>query len=77
MEKIKAFFMNKYTRIVCSVMLVLGLVGLLIGGITQEEINGVVVAVVAAVSAVALVIKLVCDIVNSGGKDEKLPKSDK
>lgn len=59
MDKIKAFFENKITKIVCWVLLALSTIGLIIGGAAVEEINnGVVLAggIIAAISALIVFI---------------------
>lgn len=59
MEKIKAFFKSKIVRIICAVLFVVGSTGLIVGGVTQETINGVWVAVVATISAIGALITIV------------------
>lgn len=59
MEKIKAFFKSKIVRIICAVLFVVGSTGLIVGGVTQETVNGVLVAVVAAISAIGALITIV------------------
>lgn len=67
MDKIKAFFSNKVTKIVAWVVLALAVVVLILGGATQEVITGGVVLVVGIVVAVSA---LIAFIVNAIKKDE-------
>jgi hypothetical protein len=67
MDKIKAFFSNKVTKIVAWVVLALSVVVLILGGATQEVITGGVVLVVGIVAAVSA---LIAFIVNAIKKDE-------
>jgi hypothetical protein len=67
MDKIKAFFSNKVTKIVAWVVLALAVVVLILGGATQEVITGGVVLVVGIVAAVSA---LIAFIVNAIKKDE-------
>lgn len=59
MDKIKAFFSNKVTKIVAWVVLALAVVVLILGGATQEVITGGVVLVVGIVAAVSAFIAFV------------------
>lgn len=54
------FFKNKIVRIVAWSMITLGIVALLLGGITQDEINKGVVLIFAAIVAVGAVIAFIC-----------------
>ena len=63
MDKIKAFFKNKAVRITCSCAVVLGTVGLVVGGVSKEAIDGIVVAAVAAVAAVGAVITIISNLI--------------
>lgn len=63
-EKIKAFFENKITKIVCWVVLAVDIVGLIIGGATVETINSGVVLVGGIVAAVAAFIAFIIDSVH-------------
>lgn len=67
MDKIKAFFSNKVTKIVAWVVLALAVIVLILGGATQEVITGGVVLVVGIVVAVSA---LIAFIVNAIKKDE-------
>lgn len=53
MNGIKSFFQNTIVRIVSIVLWVLSTASLLIGGITQETLNGVMVAIIAVISAIS------------------------
>lgn len=65
MDKIKAFFAQPIVRLVCLLMFIVGIVGLVIGGITQETLSGVLVAVMAGVAAIGGIISLVIAVINS------------
>ena len=67
MNKIKAFFSNKVTKIVAWVVLALAVVVLILGGATQEVITGGVVLVVGIVAAVAGFITFIANAIK---KDE-------
>ena len=67
MDKIKAFFSNKVTKIVAWVVLALAVVVLILGGATQEVITGGVVLVVGIVTAVAGFITFIANAIK---KDE-------
>ena len=56
MEKIKAFFTNKWTQLVMWILWILTTVGLIIGGATAEVLNSGVALVIGVVQAVLLVI---------------------
>lgn len=53
------FFRNKIVRIVAAVLFVLGAAVLILGGSSQESLNGLLVAVVAGISALGGVLTLV------------------
>ncbi len=65
MDKIKAFFAKPIVRLVCVVMNVLSIGGLIIGGITQEALSGLQVAVVAGIGGIAGFIALVASLIKS------------
>ena len=67
MDKIKAFFSNKVTKIVAWVVLALAVVVLILGGATQEVITGGVVLVVGIVAAVSGFITFIANAIK---KDE-------
>lgn len=60
MDKIKAFFENKVTKIVSWVVLALAVVSLIIGGVTAETINSGVALVAGIVAAIAAFIAFIC-----------------
>lgn len=59
MDKIKAFFQNKITKIVAWVVLALASVVLIIGGATAETLSAGVALVAGIVSAVAALIAFI------------------
>ncbi|MCQ2587926.1 MAG: hypothetical protein MJ174_07410 [Treponema sp.] len=59
MDKIKAFFSNKITKIVAWVVLCICAVILIIGGATAESISGGVALVAGIVSAVSALISFI------------------
>ena len=65
MDFIKEFFQKPVVRLVCLLMFIIGIVGLVIGGITQETLSGVLVAVVAGIAAIGGIISLVIAVINS------------
>lgn len=66
MDKIKAFFSNKVTKIVAWVVLALAVVVLILGGATQEVITGGVVLVVGIVAAVSALIAFIVNAITKG-----------
>lgn len=56
MDKIKAFFQSKTTQIVAWVILVLDIITLALGGVTQDNVSGIVVLIFAVIAAVAALI---------------------
>jgi len=56
MDKIKAFFAKKETKIVCITLFCISCAGLIIGGLSTESINGLVVAVAGIATAVSALI---------------------
>jgi hypothetical protein len=56
MDKLKAFFQNKVTKIVLMSICAVSAGGLILGGITTESINGLIVAVGVVISAVSALI---------------------
>lgn len=60
-EKIKAFFENKITQIVCWVVLAIVIVGLIIGGATVEDIKAGAVLVGGIVAAVVAFILFIIE----------------
>lgn len=63
-EKIKAFFENKITKIVCWVVLALDCVGLIIGGAVAEDINTAVVLTSGIVAAVAALVAFISSMIH-------------
>ncbi len=65
MDKIKAFFAQPVVRLVCVVLFVLSVGGLIIGGITQETLSGLLVAVAAGIAGIAGFLALVASVIKS------------
>ena len=59
MDKIKAFFQSKVTKIVSWVVLIVAAVFLIIGGATTETISGGIALAAGVVSAVAALIAFI------------------
>jgi hypothetical protein len=59
MEKIKAFFTNKITKLVCWVILALDIACLIIGGATTEAITSSVALVSGIIAAVAALVAFI------------------
>lgn len=60
MDKIKAFFQNKWTQLVAWILLVLSTIVLIIGGITAETISSGVALVSGIVLAVTELVIFIC-----------------
>jgi hypothetical protein len=56
MDKLKAFFQNKTTKIVLMSICAVSAGGLIVGGMTTESINGLIVAVGVVISAISALI---------------------
>lgn len=59
MEKIKAFFNNTITKVVCWVVLALDIVCLIIGGATTEAITSSVALVAGIVAAITALVAFI------------------
>ena len=64
MDKIKAFFNNKITKIVCWVVLALDVIGLILGGASVADIGKGTELVAGIISAVALLIAFISSMIN-------------
>ena len=64
MDKIKAFFNNKITKIICWVVLALDVIGLILGGASVADIGKGTELVVGIISAVALLIAFISSMIN-------------
>ena len=60
MDKIKAFFQNKWTQLVAWILLVLSAIVLIIGGATAETISSGVALVSGIVLAVTELVIFIC-----------------
>ena len=59
MDKLKAFFSNKITRIVSWVLLIICSVILIIGGTTADDISNVVILLIGSINALASMIAFI------------------
>ena len=64
MDKIKAFFNNTIVKVVCWVVLAVDVVGLILGGVSVAEIGKGVELVAGIISAVALLIAFISNMIN-------------
>ena len=62
------FFKNKTVKLVCWVLLAVSIIGLILGGVTKEAIDGFTVLVCAMVSAISAVIIYIIEHVNKEDK---------
>lgn len=65
MEKIKAFFQNKITKIVSWVVLALSACSLIVGGISAENVSAGVVLVAGIISAIAALVAFITSQIKS------------
>jgi hypothetical protein len=65
MEKIKAFFQNKITKIVSWVVLALSACSLIIGGASAETISSGVILVAGIISAIAALVAFITSQIKS------------
>ena len=63
MDKIKAFFNNKVTKVVEFVLLALSAAGLIFGGVTSADISSVVTLTEGVIVAVATLAAFVSNLV--------------
>lgn len=61
MDKIKAFFQSKVTKIVAWVILALDVICLILGGVTTTQISDGVVLTAAIVAAIAALIAFIAE----------------
>lgn len=61
MDKIKAFFENKVTKIISWIVLAIAVVFLVLGGVTQETISSGIALVIGVVGAVAALIAFISE----------------
>ena len=60
MEKIKAFFSNKITKVVSWIVMFLDIASLILGGATEVEIADGVKLIMGIVGAIALFVVFIC-----------------
>ena len=59
MEKIKAFFTNKWTKLVSWIVLALSAIALILGGAKVETLNGGIALVAGIVTAVSALVAFI------------------
>ena len=64
MEKIKTFFSNKVTRITCVILCCLSAAGLIIGGFTLDDLNGIVAGIGGIITAISALIIFIGSLIN-------------
>lgn len=64
----KEFFQKKWVRITSAVLTVIGIVGLALGGVSEEEINGLIKAVLIALASIGAVVTIISTIVSATKK---------
>lgn len=61
MDKIKAFFESKITKVISWIVLAIAVVFLVLGGVTQETISSGIALVIGVVGAVAALIAFITE----------------
>ena len=66
MDKLKAFFTNKWTKIIAAVLLVISAVVLTVGGVSRETLNAIISGAIALVAAIAGIVTIISGLIDGG-----------